>query len=72
MILLKDNHVDFAGGIENAILRAKAYLQAKGKNLQIEIEVRNFDELSQVLQVGGVDRIMLDNFTRKIPEKLLR
>lgn len=63
MILLKDNHVDFAGGIENAILRAKAYLQAKGKNLQIEIEVRNFDELSQVLQVGGVDRIMLDNFT---------
>ncbi len=63
MILLKDNHVDFAGGIENAIQRAKAYLQAKGKNLQIEIEVRNFDELSQVLQVGGVDRIMLDNFT---------
>lgn len=63
MILLKDNHVDFAGGIENTILRAKAYLQAKGKNLQIEIEVRNFDELSQVLQVGGVDRIMLDNFT---------
>ncbi len=63
MILLKDNHVDFAGGIENAILRAKAYLQAKGKNLQIEIEVRDFDELSEVLQVGGVDRIMLDNFT---------
>lgn len=63
MILLKDNHVDFAGGIKNAIARAREYLQAKGKNLQIEIEVRNFDELSQVLEVGGVDRIMLDNFS---------
>lgn len=63
MILLKDNHVDFAGGIENAITRAKEYLKAKGKNLKIEIEVRNFDELQQVLNVGGVDRIMLDNFT---------
>ncbi|MDO9634612.1 MAG: carboxylating nicotinate-nucleotide diphosphorylase [Paludibacter sp.] len=63
MILLKDNHVDFAGGIENAILRAGAYLKSKGKNLKIEIEVRNFDELAQVMAVGGVDRIMLDNFT---------
>ena len=63
MILLKDNHVDFAGGIENAIVRAKKYLQAKGKELKIEIEVRNMDELREVLRVGGVDRIMLDNFT---------
>ena len=63
MILLKDNHVDFAGGIENAIVRAKQYLQAKGKELKIEIEVRNMDELREVLRVGGVDRIMLDNFT---------
>jgi nicotinate-nucleotide pyrophosphorylase (carboxylating) len=63
MILLKDNHVDFAGGIDKAILRAKAYLKEKGKNLKIEIEVRNFDELAQVMAVGGVDRIMLDNFT---------
>ncbi len=63
MILLKDNHVDFAGGIANAINRAHDYLKAKGKDLKIEIEVRNFDELDQVLQVGGVDRIMLDNFT---------
>lgn len=63
MILLKDNHVDFAGGIENAILRAGAYLKSKGKDLKIEIEVRNFDELAQVMAVGGVDRIMLDNFT---------
>lgn len=63
MILLKDNHVDFAGGIENAITRAKEYLKEKNKDLKIEIEVRNFDELEEVLKVGGVDRIMLDNFT---------
>lgn len=63
MILLKDNHVDFAGGIDKAIQRAKEYCQAKGKDLKIEIEVRNFDELNQVLAIGGVDRIMLDNFT---------
>ena len=63
MILLKDNHVDFAGGIDKAILRAQNYLKEKGKNLKIEIEVRNFDELAQVMAVGGVDRIMLDNFT---------
>jgi nicotinate-nucleotide pyrophosphorylase (carboxylating) len=62
MILLKDNHVDFAGGIENAITKAKEYLKVKNKNLKIEIEVRNLDELDQVLKIGGVDRIMLDNF----------
>lgn len=63
MIMLKDNHVDFAGGISNAIERARNYCTQKGKNLKIEIEVRNFDELNQVLTIGGVDRIMLDNFT---------
>ena len=63
MILLKDNHVDFAGGIANAISRAKQYCTIKGKHLKIEIEVRNFAELEEVLQVGGVDRIMLDNFS---------
>lgn len=63
MILLKDNHVDFAGGIEQAITRAKNYLKEKGKDLKIEIEVRNFSELGQVLKMGGVDRIMLDNFS---------
>lgn len=63
MILLKDNHVDFAGGIANAISRAKQYCTMKGKHLKIEIEVRNFAELEEVLQVGGVDRIMLDNFS---------
>lgn len=63
MILLKDNHVDFAGGITQAIDRARSYCKEKGKDLKIEIEVRNFDELNQVLQHGGVNRIMLDNFT---------
>ena len=63
MILLKDNHVDFAGGIENAIDRCHQYLNEKGLDLKIEIEVRNFDELQQVLDKGGVNRIMLDNFS---------
>ena len=62
MILLKDNHVDFAGGIHNAGSRAKEYCKAKGKSLKIELEVRNFDELNQAL-AEGVDRIMFDNFT---------
>ena len=69
MILLKDNHIDFAGGIENAITRAHEYLKEKGKNLKIEIEVRNMDELEEVMQVGGVDRIMLDNFTPELTRK---
>ena len=63
VILLKDNHVDFAGGITNAISRCHEYLKEKGMDLKIEIEVRNFDELKQVLGFGGVDRIMLDNFS---------
>lgn len=62
MILLKDNHIDFAGNIEQAIANTRHYLSEKGKNLKIEIEVRNFNELDEVLRVGGVDRIMLDNF----------
>ncbi len=63
MILIKDNHVDYAGGISNAIKAAQKYLADNKKSLQIEIEVRNIEELSQVLAIGGVDRIMLDNFT---------
>ena len=63
MILLKDNHIDFAGGINNAIDRCHEYLKAVNKDLKIEIEVRSFDELQQVMQHGGVDRIMLDNFS---------
>ncbi|MCX2495465.1 carboxylating nicotinate-nucleotide diphosphorylase [Pedobacter sp. PF22-3] len=62
MILIKDNHVDYAGGISNAITAAQKYLADQNKSLQIEIEVRNLEELAQVLAVGGVDRIMLDNF----------
>jgi nicotinate-nucleotide pyrophosphorylase (carboxylating) len=63
MVMLKDNHIDFAGGIVNAIRRCHEYLKAKGLDLKIEIEVRDFNELQQVLDEGGVDRIMLDNFT---------
>lgn len=63
MILLKDNHVDFAGGIEKAIRGAQTYLKEKNKKLKIEIEVRNLSELDEALRTGGVDRIMLDNFT---------
>ena len=69
MILLKDNHVDFAGGIDKAITRAKDYCKAKGKDLKIEIEVRSFDELQQVLDLGGVDRVMFDNFTPEMTKK---
>ncbi len=69
MILLKDNHVDFAGGIENAISKANKWCAENGKNLKIEIEVRNLDELGQVLDYGHVDRIMLDNFTPELTRK---
>lgn len=62
MILIKDNHVDYAGGISEAIEGAKHYLTANNKKLAIEIEVRNIEELNEVLQNGGVDRILLDNF----------
>ena len=72
MILLKDNHVDFSGGIANAINRCHEYLREKGLDLKIEIEVRNFDELRQAMECGGINRIMLDNFsvadTRKAVE----
>lgn len=63
MILLKDNHVDFAGGIANAINRCHEYLRENGLDLKIEIEVRNFDELQQAMDCGGINRIMLDNFS---------
>ncbi len=67
MVMIKDNHIDFAGGISQAINASTKYLKEKNKNLKIEIEVRDFDELQQVLDFGGIDRIMLDNFT---PEEL--
>ncbi|SEP06389.1 nicotinate-nucleotide pyrophosphorylase [carboxylating] [Mucilaginibacter gossypiicola] len=62
MILIKDNHVDYAGGIRQAIENANQYLADNGKKLAIEIEVRNLDELEQVLQTGNVNRILIDNF----------
>jgi nicotinate-nucleotide pyrophosphorylase (carboxylating) len=62
MILIKDNHVDYSGGIKQAIEKAQQYLISKNKKLQIEIEVRNLSELGQVLQTGGINRILLDNF----------
>lgn len=63
MIMLKDNHIDFAGGIKKAIIKANDYIDAENLNLKIEIETRNLQELKEVLKCGGVDRIMLDNFT---------
>ena len=74
MILLKDNHVDFCGGIAKALDRCAAYQKAKGLHLKVEIEVRSFDEIRQVMEHGGADRIMLDNFsvedTRKAVEMI--
>lgn len=63
MIMLKDNHIDFAGGIKNAITKTHEYLQKFNKNLKIEVETRNLDEIKEVLLIGGIHRIMLDNFT---------
>lgn len=62
MIMIKDNHVDFAGGIKNAVEATHKYLSDNNKNLKIELEVRNFDELTEAMEVGGIDRVMLDNF----------
>lgn len=63
MVMLKDNHVDMAGGIQKAIENAKHYLKEKNKNLKIEIETRNLKEVEEVLRVGGIDIIMLDNMS---------
>ena len=63
IVILKDNHIDFAGGITPAIRKTQAYLKEKGKNIPIEVEVRSLDDIREVLSVGGVDRIMLDNFS---------
>ncbi len=63
MILLKDNHIDFAGGIRKAICGAREYLKAKGKDIPIECEVRSLEDIDEVFAAGGADRIMFDNFT---------
>jgi nicotinate-nucleotide pyrophosphorylase (carboxylating) len=62
MIMLKDNHIDYAGGIENAIRKTRDYLEKTNKQLKIEIEARNIDDVKKILSIGGIDRIMLDNF----------
>ncbi len=72
MILLKDNHVDFAGGIGNAIKGAQKYCKEHNKNLKIEIEVRNFQELQEAMNIGGIDRIMLDNFNIEDTQKAVQ
>ena len=66
MILIKDNHIDFAGGLEKAIDRANEYCREKGKKLKIEVEVRSLDDIRRVMAHGGVDRIMFDNFTPEL------
>ncbi|MFC2117624.1 carboxylating nicotinate-nucleotide diphosphorylase [Bacteroidota bacterium] len=63
MILIKDNHIDYAGGIEPAIIKTKKYLSSINKNLKIEIEGRNIEEIREIIRVGGIERILLDNFT---------
>ncbi|MBS4057196.1 MAG: carboxylating nicotinate-nucleotide diphosphorylase [Bacteroidetes bacterium] len=69
MILIKNNHVDFAGSVSNAVVQAQNYLKKTGRRLGIEVEVRNLDELSEVMRIGGIQRIMLDNFS---PDEMRR
>jgi len=72
MIMLKDNHIDFAGGIEPAIIKANTYLKNLNKNIKIEIEARNIDELKEILRIGKIDRIMLDNFNYEDTRKAVQ
>lgn len=72
MILIKDNHIDFAGGIEKAITRAQEYCKANGKDLKIEVEVRSLDDIRRVLKHGGIDRIMFDNFTPELTKEAVK
>jgi nicotinate-nucleotide pyrophosphorylase (carboxylating) len=65
MIMLKDNHIDYAGGIEKAIIKTREYLKNNNMDLKVEIEARSLEDVKTILSVGGVDRIMLDNFTIK-------
>ena len=72
MVMLKDNHIDFAGGIEKAIDKTRKYLSDNNLDLKIEIETRNLEEVKQVLAHGGVDRIMLDNFTPELVKEAVK
>lgn len=72
MILIKDNHIDFAGGIEKAIDRAQAYMKANNLHLKVEVETRNLDDVRRVLEHGGADRIMFDNFTPELTAEAVK
>ena len=72
MILIKDNHIDFAGGIEKAIERARKYCKVNDKDLKIEVEVRSLDDIKRVMAIGGVDRIMFDNFTPELTKEAVK
>ena len=72
MILIKDNHIDFAGGIEKAIEGAKGYCRENGKNLKIEVEARSLDDVRRILEAGGVDRVMFDNFTPELTAEAVK
>ncbi len=72
MILIKDNHIDFAGGIEKAIERARAYCKENKKDLKIEVEVRSLDDIKKVMAIGGIDRIMFDNFTPELTKEAVK
>ncbi|MDE6083164.1 MAG: carboxylating nicotinate-nucleotide diphosphorylase [Muribaculaceae bacterium] len=72
MILIKDNHEDFAGGLEKAIDRAQAYCKENGKDLKIEVECRSLDDIRRALEHGGVDRIMFDNFTPELTKEAVK
>lgn len=72
MILIKDNHIDFAGGIENAIRSSQEYLKKKGKDLKIEVEARSLEDIQKIMEIGGIHRIMLDNFDVETTRKAVK
>ena len=72
MVMLKDNHIDFAGGVKEAITKCKEYLKANNKDLKIEVEVRSIDDILKTFEAGGVDRIMLDNFTPELTKEAVK
>ncbi|MFW5644856.1 MAG: carboxylating nicotinate-nucleotide diphosphorylase [Bacteroidota bacterium] len=72
MILIKDNHIDFSGGIEKAIQKTKTYLEKNNLSLKIEVEARNLDDVEKILKEGGVDRILLDNFTPELTREAVK
>lgn len=72
MVLLKDNHIDFAGGITAAVTSVQKYLKEKGKNIPIEVEVRSLEDIDEVMAIGGIDRIMFDNFSIEMTREAVK